>query len=49
LIAGALIGDCLMGQEQGQDRQQQNLDSNQAEFERLRRENEQLGQQLNER
>jgi uncharacterized membrane-anchored protein YhcB (DUF1043 family) len=44
LIAGALIGDQLMGQDQKQDEQQRQLDANQVEIERLRRENEQLKQ-----
>jgi len=43
-----LIGDHLMAQEQWQDQQQRNIDSNQAEIERLR-ENEQFRQQQNER
>jgi hypothetical protein len=46
LIAGALIGDYLMSQGQ---RQQQEYDHNQAEIDRLRRENERLRQQQNER
>ncbi len=44
LIAGALIGDQLMGQDQKQDEQRRQLDANQAEIERLRKENEQLKQ-----
>ncbi len=49
LIAGALIGDQLLGQEQRQYDQQRIIDSNQAEIERLRRENERLRQQRIER
>ncbi len=45
LIAGALIGDQLMGQDQKQIEQQRQLDANQAEIERLRKENQQLKQQ----
>jgi uncharacterized protein YcfJ len=45
LIAGALIGDQLMGQEQRQDGQQRQIDQNRAELERLRRENERLREQ----
>jgi osmotically inducible lipoprotein OsmB len=48
LIAGALIGDHLMGQETRQVDQQQHLDQNQAEIHRLRRENERLKQQKGE-
>jgi outer membrane lipoprotein SlyB len=48
LIAGALIGDQLMGQEQRQNDQQRTIDTNQAEIERLRRENERLKQQRGE-
>ena len=44
LIAGALIGDQLMGQDQKQDEQRRQLDANQAEIERLRKEHEQLKQ-----
>jgi uncharacterized protein YcfJ len=42
LIAGALIGDQLMGQERRQTNQQKIVDKNQAEIERLKKENEQL-------
>ena len=42
LIAGALIGDQLMAAGQNQQRQ---VDSNQAELERLRRENRRLREQ----
>jgi len=42
LIAGALIGDQLMGQERTQDQQQRQIDQNAAELERLRRENQRL-------
>jgi uncharacterized membrane-anchored protein YhcB (DUF1043 family) len=45
LIAGALIGDQLMGQGQRQEEQQRRIDQNQAELERLRRENERLRQE----
>ncbi len=48
LIAGALIGDQLMGQEQRQSDQQRAIDSNQAELERLRQENQRLKQQRGE-
>ena len=44
LIDGALIGDELMGQDQKQNEQRRQLDANQAEIERLRKENEQLKQ-----
>lgn len=46
LIAGALVGDQLMSQGQHQQRQ---VDANQAELERLRRENRRLKQQAEER
>jgi len=46
LIAGALVGDQLMAQGQGQQRQ---VDANQAELERLRRENRRLREQQLER
>lgn len=46
LIAGALIGDQLMAQSQGGQRQ---VDSNQAELDRLRRENRRLREQQTER
>jgi hypothetical protein len=42
LIAGALIGDQLMGQRSRRDEQQRQIDRNDAELERLRRENERL-------
>jgi outer membrane lipoprotein SlyB len=45
LIAGALIGDQLMGQERRQNEQQRQIDENQAEMERLRRENERMRQE----
>lgn len=48
LIAGALIGDQLMGQEHRQLDHQRTIDANQAEIERLRRENERLRQQRGE-
>jgi uncharacterized protein YcfJ len=48
LIAGALIGDQFMGREQRQNDQQRAIDTNQAEIERLRRENERLKQQQGE-
>jgi len=44
LTAGALIGDQLMGQDQKQIEQQRQLDANQVEIERLKKENEQLKQ-----
>jgi hypothetical protein len=43
-----LIGDQLMGQEQRQNDQQRAIDANQAEIDRLRRENERLRQQRGE-
>lgn len=46
LIAGALIGDQLMAAGQGQQRQ---VDYNQAELDRLRRENRRLKEQQLER
>jgi hypothetical protein len=45
LIAGALVGDQLIGREQVYSDHQRTLDSNQAEIERLRRENERLRRQ----
>jgi len=48
LIAGALIGDQLMGQEQRQTDQQRTLEANQAEIDRLRKENKRLRQQRGE-
>ena len=48
LIAGALIGDQLMGQTARQDRQQSEISQNQAEINRLRRENERLNARLQE-
>jgi hypothetical protein len=44
LRAGALIGGQLMGEEQFQTDQQRAIDSNQAEIDCLRRENERLKQ-----
>jgi len=49
LIAGALIGDQLMGQESRQDDQQRQINQNQSELERLRRENQRLRAQSGER
>lgn len=46
LLAGALIGDQLMASGQGQQRQ---VDSSQAELDRLRRENRRLRDQQMER
>lgn len=46
LIAGALVGDQLMGAGQNQQRQ---VDYNQAELDRLRRENRRLREQQLER
>jgi Glycine zipper len=45
LVAGALVGDHIMGREQQLAEQQKTIDINQAEIERLRRENERLRQQ----
>ncbi len=42
LLAGALVGDQLMAQDQRQERQQRAIDENQAELARLRREVERL-------
>lgn len=42
LIAGALIGDHLMGQEHREEDQQRQIERNQMELERLRQENERL-------
>ena len=42
LLAGALIGDQLMSQDHRQDEQQRQIDQNQEELQRLRRENERL-------
>lgn len=49
LIAGALIGDQLMAQDHRQDEEQRQIDQNQAELERLRRENQQLKDQSSEK
>lgn len=49
LIAGALIGDQLMSQDRRQDEQQRQIDQNQQELQRLRRENEQLRENQGER
>jgi osmotically inducible lipoprotein OsmB len=49
LIAGALIGDHLMGQEMRQQDLTIQSDQNQRELERLRRENERLRQERLER
>ncbi|MGH7827101.1 MAG: YMGG-like glycine zipper-containing protein [Candidatus Binatia bacterium] len=48
LIAGALVGDHLMGREEQQTDQQRTIDINKAEIERLRKENERLKQQRGE-
>ena len=45
LGAGALIGDQMQGQEQKQAEQQRQIDANQAELDRQRREVERLKQQ----
>jgi uncharacterized protein YcfJ len=45
LVAGALIGDHLMGREQQHSDQRRAIDTNQTEIERLRKENERLRQQ----
>lgn len=44
LLVGALIGDQLMGQDHRQTEQHRQLEANQAEIERLRKENERLKQ-----
>ena len=49
LIAGAIIGDQLMAQSQRQNDQQRQIDQNQADIERLRRENQRLKEQSLER
>ena len=49
LIAGALIGDQLMGQEYRHEDQARTIDQNRSELERLRRENERLRQRQIER
>jgi outer membrane lipoprotein SlyB len=49
LLAGALVGDQLMGQEKRQDVQERELRENQAEIARLRREVERLRRELGER
>ncbi|HXG53335.1 MAG TPA: glycine zipper domain-containing protein [candidate division Zixibacteria bacterium] len=48
LLAGALVGDQLMAREQQESEQQKTIQANQAEIERLRRENERLKQQRGE-
>ena len=45
LGAGALVGDQMQGQEQKQSEQQRQIDANQAELDRQRRELERLKQQ----
>jgi uncharacterized membrane-anchored protein YhcB (DUF1043 family) len=45
LIAGALIGDQLMGQDKKQLEQQRQIDQNSDEIERLRKENQRLREQ----
>ena len=49
LIAGALIGDHLMGQEHRQQEQALQTDQNAQELERLRRENQRLREERLER
>ncbi len=49
LIAGAVIGDQLMSQDRRQDDQQRQIDANQAELEKLRRENRELRERPPER
>jgi len=49
LIAGALIGDQLMGREVRQDEQQRQIDRNAAELEQLRRENQRLREEVRDR
>jgi hypothetical protein len=48
LLAGALIDDHLMGEARRQEEQAKQIDNNQSELERLKRENEQLRQQPSE-
>jgi len=49
LIAGALIGDHLMAQVRRQDSQSSQVEQNQREIDRLRRENQRLREQSVER
>ena len=49
LVAGALIGDQLMGQQQRHQEPQRQLNQNEAELERLRPENQRLKEQSIER
>jgi osmotically inducible lipoprotein OsmB len=49
LIAGALIGDQLMGREVRQDEQQRQIDRNAAELDQLRRENQRLREEVRDR
>jgi outer membrane lipoprotein SlyB len=49
LIAGALIGDHLMGQERRQREQSVQVEQNQREIDRLRRENQTLREERFER
>jgi uncharacterized membrane protein len=49
LIAGALIGDQLMGREVRQDEQQRQIDRNAAELDQLRRENQRLREEFRDR
>jgi phage tail tape-measure protein len=49
LIAGALIGDHLMGQERRRQDQSMQADQNERELERLRRENQRLRGERSER
>ena len=49
LIAGAVIGDHLMGQDRRQQDQAMQVEENQRELERLRRENQRLREQSVER
>jgi uncharacterized membrane protein len=48
LIAGAIVGDQIAGREQQLADQQKLIDVNQAEIERLKKENERLRQQQGE-
>jgi hypothetical protein len=49
LVAGALIGDHLMGMERSRQDYSVQSEQNQQEIERLRRENERLRQERTER
>ena len=49
LIGGALVGDYLMRQDQTQRDQQHQMEQNQTELKRLRKENEQLRRKVESR